>query len=314
MKPVLLRLHRWTTLVFSLPLAMIIVTGLILSFEPLAQDFGSRHLSLTAAKLDALLQQHDPEGKARGLSLRAYENRLVIQGVGEDGSKEIDLTTGKEADDDAVFSLSDLFGEARHLHENLLFEQRWLVTVTTIAMLVLIALGILMGWPRIRNTMSGWHQAFSWLLLPAVILSPVTGLMIAYGITLQPQVPGDRSAAPPIRAAVQMLGKGEGGLERDLGQMIWLRQRGGRLLARMNDDGRFQVYQITAAGPKLTPTNWPRGLHEGNAIGAWTGILVLVTSLAFIGLMVTGLWIWTRRTFRKRNRVRQPLTTGPSPA
>lgn len=307
MKPVLLRLHRWTTLIFALPLALVILTGLVLSFEPLAQDLGSRSLSLPAERLDALLQTHDPEGKARGLSIRSYENRLIIQGVGEDGSKEIDLATGQEAPESDAFTLSDLFSEARTLHEHLLFDQRWLVTATTIAMLVLITLGIAMGWPRLRNSVSGWHQAMSWLLLPAVILSPVTGLMIAFGITLQAPAPSDRAAAPPIRAAIQMLARTEAGEARDFGRLIWLRQRGGRLLARLNENGRFEVVQVTTAGIRRTATNWPRGLHEGNALGLWTVALVLVTSLALVGLMVTGLWLWLRRTFRRRNRVRQPV-------
>jgi uncharacterized iron-regulated membrane protein len=31
MKPLLLRLHRWITLLFAVPLAILIITGLILS-------------------------------------------------------------------------------------------------------------------------------------------------------------------------------------------------------------------------------------------------------------------------------------------
>ncbi|MCA1953023.1 MAG: PepSY domain-containing protein, partial [Hyphomicrobiales bacterium] len=165
MKPLLLRLHRWTTIVFAVPLAIVIVTGLILSFEPILQDTAARGLTLPASRIVALLAEHDPEGKARGLAIRAYEDRLVIQGVGEGGSKDIALSTGREVDDGDRFMLSDLFGESRYIHEHLLFDQRWLVTATTIAMVVLIVLGLLMGWPRIRNTISGWHQATAWFLL-----------------------------------------------------------------------------------------------------------------------------------------------------
>ncbi|MGE3918056.1 MAG: PepSY domain-containing protein, partial [Hyphomicrobiaceae bacterium] len=34
MKPWLLKLHRWLALVFAAPLAVVVGTGLILSFEP----------------------------------------------------------------------------------------------------------------------------------------------------------------------------------------------------------------------------------------------------------------------------------------
>ena len=37
-RPLLIRFHRWITLVFALPLLAIIVTGLILSVEPIVQD------------------------------------------------------------------------------------------------------------------------------------------------------------------------------------------------------------------------------------------------------------------------------------
>ena len=67
MKPLLLRLHRWITLVFAVPLAVVIVTGLILSFEPIVQDATTRGVSLPAEKIAALLDKHDPEGKARGV-------------------------------------------------------------------------------------------------------------------------------------------------------------------------------------------------------------------------------------------------------
>jgi uncharacterized iron-regulated membrane protein len=39
-KILLLRLHRWTALVFALPLLTLIVSGLILSFEPVVQFSG----------------------------------------------------------------------------------------------------------------------------------------------------------------------------------------------------------------------------------------------------------------------------------
>ncbi|HRE19802.1 MAG TPA: PepSY-associated TM helix domain-containing protein, partial [Rhabdaerophilum sp.] len=120
---------------------------------------------------------------------------------------------------------------------------------------------------------------------------------------------------PKLKEAVRMLGKDSSGAERDLGGLIWLRNRGGRLLARVNERGVFNVYQISRQGVVQTNKNWSRGLHEGNIAGMWTGIMVLVTSLAFVGLMVTGLTIWFRRTFlRKRNRDRSRPAAAASPA
>ncbi len=53
-----------------------------------------------------------------------------------------------------------------------------MVIASTFAMVVLIMLGVLMGWPRIRNSVSGWHHAVAWFGLPLIILSPLTDLRL----------------------------------------------------------------------------------------------------------------------------------------
>ncbi|MFX8715870.1 hypothetical protein ABTM38_19570, partial [Acinetobacter baumannii] len=80
--------------------------------------------------------------------------------------------------------LSDIFPWARVTHERLL-GQAWLVTSSTVAMVALMVLGILMGWPRLRNTLSGWHKGTAWFALPLILLSPLTGLCMAFGLTFQ---------------------------------------------------------------------------------------------------------------------------------
>jgi uncharacterized iron-regulated membrane protein len=296
LKSWLLRLHRWTTLVFALPLAIVILTGLVLSVEPIAQDLGSRQSPVNSERLLGLLSQHDPAGKARSIAVRAYENRLNLSGVGPEGSLDLDLTTGQPVDDSERTLLSDVFLASRLLHEHFILDQRWVVTASTIAMLVLIALGVLMGWPRLRHSISGWHQGMAWIGLPLLVLSPLTGLAIVLGITFQPAAPRVRAEPVPVRQAVERLAE-----KTDISGLIWMRQRGGRLLARVNEQGQFRVYAISADGAALQSQNWPRALHEGNFAGAWSGVMVLVTSIGFIGLLMTGLWIYTRRALRKRN-------------
>ncbi|WP_296576896.1 hypothetical protein [Phreatobacter sp.] len=61
-KPWLLRFHRWLTLVFAVPLAVIILTGLILSVEPAAQIGAAPPGTLSADRMVDLLARHDPEG------------------------------------------------------------------------------------------------------------------------------------------------------------------------------------------------------------------------------------------------------------
>jgi uncharacterized iron-regulated membrane protein len=291
LKPYLLRLHRWLTLFFALPLAVVIATGLLLSFQPILQTASIAPGSLTLAKAEALLERYDPEGKARSLRLDSFQNALTIGGVGPDGSIDVDLATGEETDADHW--LSELIGGSRGVHERLVFDLGWLVIASTAAMLGVIALGVLMGWPRFANSLSGWHKATAWALLPLLILSPLTGLFIAAGVTFSQPAPRAQSAS--IREAVRMIAA-----QHDLSRLEWIRARGGRQLARINEPGGQTTYVVTREGLKPASSNWPRTFHEGVFWGVWSGVMNVAISLAFILLMGTGLTIWARRALRRK--------------
>ncbi|MCZ8315019.1 PepSY-associated TM helix domain-containing protein [Phreatobacter sp.] len=308
-KPWLLRLHRWLTLAFALPLAVIILSGLILSVEPAAQVVAAKPGSVTAEKLVALLAQHDPEGKARSLSFRAYENRLSIGGVRPDDTIDVDVVTGRELTEDGT--VSNLFYYSRVLHETLMLDLGWLVHLSTMAMVLLMVIGIAMGWPRLANTVSGWHKGVAWGLLPLLVLSPLTGLFLAWGISFtSPPPAGPRGAPVSMVDAVRKLGESH-----DLSNLVWIRGRGGRLLARVVDGGEFRVYAVGEQGLTATSRNWVRLFHEGNFAGIWSALMNVVISIALVGLMGTGLVIWARRRFRKRRPrptpvLPQAVTTG----
>ncbi|WP_262028707.1 PepSY-associated TM helix domain-containing protein [Microvirga sp. Mcv34] len=294
-KSLLLRLHRWVALMFALPLLAVIVTGLILSFEPIVVQSAIKPGSVSVQTVEGLLQRYDPQGTARALFLRPNENTLTINAVQPGGTVTVDLGTGEPADP-STRSLSDLFGAARQIHEHLLLRAGWLVTASTVAMLALIGLGIFMGWPRLRNTLSGWHKGMAWFLLPLVILSPLTGLLLAFGISLAPApAPAGVSGPPlPLREAVRVLA-----VEHDLSSLGWIRPLGRNLAARMAEDGEMRTYALSREGAVPMARSWPRLIHEGNWGGFALAILNLVTSVALLGLLVTGSWIWLRRQLRR---------------
>ncbi len=290
-----LRFHRWITLLFALPLLVVIGTGLILSFEPLVQQ-AKLDKPLTREAMLGYLQKHDPQGKATGLSLRTYEQSLTIAGVGEEGEVEIDLASG-EVMEEGGFAWSDVLGTARGLHQTLLIDMEWLVIASTFAMLVLAVLGLLMGLPKLRNTVGGWHNVAAWTTLPLVILSPLTGLAIAYGITFTPPNTGARADRVSIAKAVEIVAA-----RHDLASMTSLRPRGGRMVARVFVDGALTNLVVTPAGLETPPRNWPRAIHEGNWSGFLAPVLNIIVSVVFVGLLFTGLFIWLRRTLRMRRR------------
>lgn len=71
----------------------------------------------------------------------------------------------------------------RRIHEKLQFDAEWLVTASTVAMLVLALLGVVMGLPRFSNTLSGWHKGIAWVGMPLIVLSPLTGLFLATSVS-----------------------------------------------------------------------------------------------------------------------------------
>ncbi len=288
-KPLLLTLHRWITLVFALPLLAIIMTGLILSFEPMVQVSGLSDTPIDAARVVELVKRYDPDGKARGLSINAGAQRMTLQGT---GTPAIDLATGEPATSSA--GLSDLFLWARITHERLL-GQAWLVTSSTIAMTSLMVLGILMGLPRLRNTLSGWHKATAWFALPLILLSPLTGLCMAFGLTFQSAPAPSASGRPlPLPDAIRTVAASH-----DLAHMISIGARGGRVMARIYEDGELRAYSVNSSGVTALPRNWPRLIHEGNWSAMIASGLNIVTSIALMTLLSTGLLIWARRKPRK---------------
>ncbi|HRJ69388.1 MAG TPA: PepSY-associated TM helix domain-containing protein, partial [Beijerinckiaceae bacterium] len=180
-----LRLHGWIALIFSLPLLALILTGLILSVEPIMQVSTVKPGSITTEKVLGWLAEHDAEGKARSLSHRPYDHLFSIEGAGPEGEVEIDLRTGKEfADGVDAWYWSDWITWARRTHEHLTVYNVELTVVSTYVMILVILIGILMGLPKIRNNVAGWHKATAWFLLPLVIASPLTGLFITHRISL----------------------------------------------------------------------------------------------------------------------------------
>lgn len=286
MKPWFLRLHRWVALIFALPLIIVLATGLVLSFEPGLVTAAIPPGALTVEKVRAAITEHDPQGQARAMSFRAYDGTLTLSG--RDGGTVVDVATGQRVA--GASALSRVLGTARGLHETLLLGAGWLVIASTVAMLVIILLGMLMGLPRINNTLSGWHKAMAWGLLPLIILSPLSGLFLALGISFTSPAPPPQGPMPKLIDAAQIIGR-----THDLSNLVWLRPLGPQLAARMVDGGEYRIFAVTSDGLRPMQRNWPRLWHEGNFAGMWSAAMNVIISLAMIGLLVTGIWIWARR-------------------
>ncbi|MDU1666186.1 MAG: PepSY-associated TM helix domain-containing protein [Bradyrhizobium sp.] len=290
-KLLLLKLHRWISLVFALPLLVIIVTGLILSFEPVTQVAAVKPGGIDAARVVALVKQYDPDGKARGLSINPAVQHITLLGR---PVTEIDLASGAVTDRPA---LAGTFQWARMTHEHLIGIPG-LTLISTIAMVTIMVIGILMGLPRLRNTLSGWHKGAAWFTLPLILLSPLTGICLELGLTFAGSTPAPAPARLSLADAINVVAR-----DHDLAQVNSIGNRGGRLLARIIEGDELRAYAITPDGLSALPRNWPRLLHQGNwsTIGSLANVLISVVLLA---LLVTGVLIWTQRRLRRPNRAR----------
>jgi uncharacterized iron-regulated membrane protein len=295
MKPWLLKFHRWIALLFSLPLVIVLGTGLVLSVEPWLVAGAIKPGTLTPEKVQALIDKHDPQGRARAVGYRSYDNTLSIGGRGN--STTVDAATG--AKQTAPSALAATLGTMRRTHEHFIFDLGWVVTASSFAMLALAALGVLMGWPHIRNTFTGWHKAMAWGLLPLIVASPLTGLFLAYNVTFTGAPGGARALTPPLtlKEAVAVAGKSH-----DLSALVWMRPLGPRMALRIVEGGEYKLYAVTKDGTQAMARNWPRLWHEGNFAGAWSSLMNLVISVAMLGLLGTGGWMWLRRKLRPRVR------------
>ncbi|WP_315776357.1 MULTISPECIES: PepSY-associated TM helix domain-containing protein [unclassified Bradyrhizobium] len=293
-KQLLLKLHRWISLVFALPLLVIIVTGLILSFEPMAQVAAVKPQSVDPARVIALIKQHDPDGKARGLSIDASTQHLTLQGT---PGAEVDITTGAAVEKPAMASV---FLWARRTHEHLIGIPG-LTLISTIAMVSIMIIGILMGLPRLRNTLSGWHKGTAWFTLPLILLSPLTGLCLELGLTFAGSAPPTAAKRISLPDAVSIVSR-----DHDLSSVNSIGNRGGRMMARIIEDDELRAYAVTPDGLSALPRNWPRLLHEGNwsLIGSAANVLI---SIALFALLITGVLIWAQRRLRRPNRARTVL-------
>ena len=138
------------------------------------------------------------------------------------------------------------------------------------------------------------------MLLPLLILSPLTGVFMALRITFGGEAP-PRSQPVPVLEAVRMVAQ-----KHDLSGLQSIRSRGPRQMALVTEGSTRYTYLVTKEGLKEAPSNWPRAFHQGDFFGIWGGVMNVMLSLAFFLLMGTGMWIWAKRTFRKRRRVRNP--------
>lgn len=291
-RPLLRRLHRWVALALTPVFALIIISGGILALKPLFSDAPARSNAADSVAVATTLAAIDPEGRATSLAVSPADGTLTLKSRDATGpSGNFDIASGIAS---ATQPGPDFFAIVLDLHKNLLLGLGIVVEIAAYAMTALIAIGLVLGLPHLRNTLLGWHQGIAWLALPLVVLAPLTGTLMALhigGPTLPPIEQG-----PPIALASAIRNVAE---QPDAGPIVAARRfRGGSaLVTTMEADGTLR-HLVQPDGRIDTLSEGPglvRELHEGTWGGALSAGVSFAGALALAGLTGTGALSWWRR-------------------
>jgi len=220
-RPWVIRLHRWIGLTMGLVVAVVSLTGAILTFEPELDHFFYSDLWTVEAGTTRI----SPAAALRVLREEAPERRVVMLRTWTDPTRSYaaDLVGGLQVFVDPysgdvlgkrVHSRT-LFGRTMSLHRSLLAGEagRKLVTIATIAMVLLIGLGLIVWWPgskrlarrglllRLRR---GWkkvnydlHNVMGFYASLYLLLLSLTGIILGMPVLrtiAERLVYGDRAA------------------------------------------------------------------------------------------------------------------------
>ncbi|MBK1673080.1 nitric oxide synthase [Ectothiorhodospira shaposhnikovii] len=295
--------HRWLTLILLPLFALIIITGAILSFDPILDDLRSGPAAgapADAAALVRLLNQIDPGQRAR--SVVVEEGGVVLLEFREQGRSQFmtfDMETGGLLERRG--EKGGFFNTVKHLHKDLLLNAAIVVEIATYLMVLVIIVGPFLAWPRLRRTLMGWHTLGGWIALPLVLMIAVTGILMSLHIgtpRLPPLHPDDRpmgmaSAIEQAMVTGDLSGVRKVTRVKNAAAAVWGVDPAGEAVHVMSRHGVIRQDRF----PGLV-----KALHEGTWAGAWSGLINLLASVILMGLMGTGLWSWARRIRQGRRR------------
>ncbi len=289
----LLVVHRWLALALAPVFLLVLVSAAVLAFRPISEDLRP-DVRLDPHALVQLLDRVDPGGAAQSITLSGDRKVVTLAPAGT----AYDIATGTQVEPPL-----DLFGFAQRMHTGLLVGATFLAVIAAIAMSLVVLGGLLLRRPRFGETLIGWHAAIGWILIPLVLLTPLTGALVGLKIG-GPQLPQFRPPDQPIPIARGIERAAEQGIDLSrLAQARSFRHGSVRLTTRGGPD--HVAYYVAGPDGVLPAPGAPgfvRRIHEGIWAGGASGVINLVSVLALLGLLGTGVVAWARRWSVGRRR------------
>ena len=303
LKTALIWLHRWLTLLLLPLFLFLIITGGILALKPIVLDVTSGPAlkpPVTVAKATDLLRAVDAGGRGRTLAFEAPG--VAVMEFTQSGQREIRVFDLETNDDLGIREQgAEFFHWIADLHKHFVWGLEWVIEVGTYALVLVLLVGPVLAWPRLRNTVMGWHMGLGWVLGPVAALISVTGALMLLGIGEGdfPEVARDAGRFPLVQA-IQATVDSHGLTHVET---VRTAQRAGVIVTGAADGVPLTLVAtregVTQIGghPSLLDQ-----LHTGTWAGGWSGALYVLTMLAMIGMIVTGLWSWAWRLLGARRR------------
>jgi sulfite reductase (NADPH) flavoprotein alpha-component len=278
--------HRWVGLVLAPLFLLVLLSGTVLAFKPIVEDFQTS-TTVDPNTLVALLDRVDARGRVRSISVG--DGTAILEMRGGDHIVSYDLASGLAISTPTSFNL---FSIAKRFHKGLLLGLDVLGEFAAYAMLLIVVTGPFLAWPRFRNTLLGWHLSAGWVLLPLVLLPPATAVLMTLHVghpVYLPLSPRPISLARGIEQAAAAV---------DLSGFKAARsfRHGSVLITTKGASGGDRYYLSTSEGVISTDGPGPvHAVHEGTWAGTWSGTLNLAAALALLGLVGTGVVSWAQR-------------------
>ncbi|MEW8686828.1 MAG: PepSY-associated TM helix domain-containing protein [Candidatus Thiodiazotropha sp.] len=306
LKPTLFKLHRWLGIGLAPLFLLIALSGAVLAFKPiLAQSASPGAETVSVTQVIDLLQRIDPLGRdVVALSIDATTNQVQVRSRDPQIEGQYDLTSGACACGDKASTSFNLFEFAEHLHKELLLGADILIQVASYLMLLLVISAPLLAWPRLRNSLMGWHRGVGWILLPILLMLPLTGVLMSLHLG-KPELPRMSRPGTELTLAEALESARQ---SHQLDGLTGVRSfPGGRVMLSVAAQEATRLLVVT--DHSITPIDPEKSLvktlHEGTWAGPFSGVLNLVGAMALSLLILSGSFSWMRR--QRRTSARRAL-------
>jgi sulfite reductase (NADPH) flavoprotein alpha-component len=309
LKPTLFKLHRWIGVALAPLFLLIALSGAVLAFKPMqGESIASDRNSVSTPRLIAFLEQLDPLGQeVNGVAIDATGQKLSIKSQFPDIAGEYDLASHTRVGGTEESESFDLFEFAEHLHKELLIGADIVIQIASYLMLMLVIVAPILAWPKFRHNLTGWHRTIGWLLLPLIIMLPLTGVLMSLHVGM-PELPRMSQPGTSLSLSQALLSAQQ---DQDLSGLTLARRfRGGSVLLKTEQGGSEAMIVVTdnAVTPINPQHNLVKTLHEGTWAAPWSATLNLLGAGALSLLSVTGFISWQRRRRKRRQMQAQRPT------